>query len=73
MTWDLVVSRWLLCLFVDVLPIETVLRIWDVLFNEGEPTLNLSRRFDHRLFPYLIKQQADSTNYFRSLLEEIHN
>ncbi|XP_033290891.1 growth hormone-regulated TBC protein 1 isoform X6 [Orcinus orca] len=33
--WTLVVSRWFICLFVDVLPVETVLRIWDCLFNEG--------------------------------------
>ncbi|XP_069864215.1 growth hormone-regulated TBC protein 1-like isoform X1 [Dipodomys merriami] len=33
--WTLVVSRWFVCLFVDVLPVETVLRIWDCLFNEG--------------------------------------
>ncbi|XP_069323899.1 growth hormone-regulated TBC protein 1 isoform X2 [Eulemur rufifrons] len=33
--WALLVSRWFVCLFVDVLPVETVLRIWDCLFNEG--------------------------------------
>nr|XP_058897817.1 growth hormone-regulated TBC protein 1 isoform X2 [Kogia breviceps] len=33
--WTLVVSRWFICLFVDVLPVETVLRVWDCLFNEG--------------------------------------
>ncbi|KAF6084099.1 growth hormone regulated TBC protein 1 [Phyllostomus discolor] len=33
--WTLVVSRWFICLFVDILPVETVLRIWDCLFNEG--------------------------------------
>ncbi|XP_045422647.1 growth hormone-regulated TBC protein 1 isoform X2 [Lemur catta] len=35
MPWALLVSRWFVCLFVDVLPMETVLRIWDCLFNEG--------------------------------------
>ncbi|XP_068121364.1 growth hormone-regulated TBC protein 1 [Hyperolius riggenbachi] len=32
--WTLVVSRWFICLFIDILPVETVLRIWDCLFYE---------------------------------------
>ena len=33
--WALLSSKWFICLFVDVLPVETVLRIWDCLFSEG--------------------------------------
>ncbi|MBN3303573.1 GRT1A protein, partial [Amia calva] len=33
--WTLVVSRWFICLFIDILPVETVLRIWDCMFYEG--------------------------------------
>jgi len=30
---------WFICLFVNVLPMETVLRVWDVFFNEGNKIL----------------------------------
>ncbi|XP_030424857.1 growth hormone-regulated TBC protein 1 isoform X5 [Gopherus evgoodei] len=33
--WTLIVSRWFICLFIDILPVETVLRIWDCIFYEG--------------------------------------
>lgn len=32
---SLVITEWFLCLFSKSLPTETVMRIWDVLFNEG--------------------------------------
>lgn len=33
--WSLVGMKWFICLYADVLPVETVLRIWDSLFFEG--------------------------------------
>ncbi|CAN0383212.1 unnamed protein product [Lampetra fluviatilis] len=37
--WPLLTARWFLCLYVDVLPVETVLRVWDSLFYEGSKVL----------------------------------
>ncbi|CAG5119981.1 unnamed protein product [Candidula unifasciata] len=37
--WCLVGMKWFICLFADVMPVETVLRIWDCLFLEGSKIL----------------------------------
>jgi len=33
MPWNMPFSRWIMCLYSDALPVETVLRIWDNLFE----------------------------------------
>lgn len=33
--WAVILTKWLICLFSEVLPVETVFRIWDVMFAEG--------------------------------------
>lgn len=37
--WSLVGMKWFICLYADVLPVETVLRIWDAVFYEGSKVL----------------------------------
>ncbi len=37
--WALVCSKWFVCAFADVLPVETTLRLWDCLFAEGSKVL----------------------------------
>lgn len=37
--WCLVGMKWFICLFADVMPVETVMRIWDCLFMEGSKIL----------------------------------
>ena len=32
-------THWLLCLFVDALPMQLVLRLWDIFFSDGLPVL----------------------------------
>ena len=39
MPWAMVCSKWFVCLYCEVLPVETVLRIWDTLFYEGSKIL----------------------------------
>lgn len=33
--WAVILTKWLICLYAEVLPVETVLRIWDTMFAEG--------------------------------------
>ncbi|CAB0044748.1 unnamed protein product [Trichogramma brassicae] len=33
--WPVITTKWFICLFAEVLPTETTLRIWDCLFYEG--------------------------------------
>lgn len=35
LSWTVIVTKWFVCLFAEVLPTETVLRIWDCVFSEG--------------------------------------
>ncbi|XP_070491954.1 growth hormone-regulated TBC protein 1-A [Chironomus tepperi] len=33
--WIVIMTKWFICLFAEVLPIETSLRVWDAIFSEG--------------------------------------
>ncbi|XP_063708532.1 growth hormone-regulated TBC protein 1-A [Culicoides brevitarsis] len=33
--WEVILTKWFICIFAEVLPVETVLRIWDCIFAEG--------------------------------------
>lgn len=39
MPWAVATTKWFICIYAEVLPTETVLRIWDCLFYEGSKIL----------------------------------
>uniref|UniRef100_G1LDP2 Growth hormone regulated TBC protein 1 n=1 Tax=Ailuropoda melanoleuca TaxID=9646 RepID=G1LDP2_AILME len=68
--WTLVVSRWFICLFVDILPVETVLRIWDCLFNEGSKIIfrvALTLIKQHQAFILEATSVADISERFKEI------
>nr|XP_035927293.1 growth hormone-regulated TBC protein 1 isoform X4 [Halichoerus grypus]XP_035927294.1 growth hormone-regulated TBC protein 1 isoform X4 [Halichoerus grypus] len=68
--WTLVVSRWFICLFVDILPVETVLRIWDCLFNEGSKIIfrvALTLIKQHQAFILEATSVADICERFKEI------
>lgn len=45
MTLTTVTTKWFICMFAEVLPVETTLRVWDCLFMEGRKVRLFSRSF----------------------------
>lgn len=62
MPWAVTTTKWFICLYAEVLPTETVLRIWDCLFYEGSKII-------FRVGLTLIKMHKESILKTRELGE----
>ena len=65
--WPLFASKWFICLYCEVLPTETVLRVWDAVFYEGSKVL-------FRVALGLLKMHQESLlacKDFASLVEQL--
>ncbi|XP_055689479.1 growth hormone-regulated TBC protein 1-A [Lutzomyia longipalpis] len=70
--WAVIVTKWFICLFAEVLPIETVLRIWDCLFSEGYKILfrvSLTLVLRHRDTLMATEDISQLANVFREMLQ----
>lgn len=57
-------TKWLICMFAEVLPTETVLRIWDCIFHEGYKVFFCF----FFLHPTIAKQNAHFTRFYFALV-----
>ncbi|KAL9130626.1 MAG: hypothetical protein Q9217_001240 [Psora testacea] len=62
---SLCTTSWFMSLFIGTLPIETVLRVWDVLFYEGSRTLFRVALTIFKLGEQRIKSVTDSMELFQ--------
>ena len=58
--WAVITTKWLICLFAEVLPIETVLRIWDCIFLEGYKVRSLFAVYAHTTKRFYSFQKSNS-------------
>ncbi|XP_059611667.1 growth hormone-regulated TBC protein 1-A [Phlebotomus argentipes] len=70
--WAVIVTKWFICLFAEVLPTETVLRIWDCLFAEGYKILfrvSVTLIMRHRDTLMATEDISQLANVFREMLQ----
>lgn len=63
-------TKWLICMFAEVLPTETVLRIWDCIFHEGDKIL-FRVSLTLLISQQLAIEQADDIVALAALLQDI--
>lgn len=67
--WAVILTKWLICVFSEVLPVETVLRIWDVMIAEGHKII-----FRVALgIIYVLKDEIMRANDINDLAEIFRN
>jgi TBC1 domain family member 6 len=69
-----IVTKWFICAFAEVLPVETVLRIWDCVFSEGVKILfrvAITIFVRNRQEIVDITDISDMANYFRTMHKQI--
>lgn len=68
--WQVITTKWFICIFAEVLPVETVLRIWDCLFFEGYKILfrvSLNLLLKHKQEILQCNDISDLAVFFRNI------
>ncbi|XP_026467046.1 growth hormone-regulated TBC protein 1-A-like [Ctenocephalides felis] len=65
MPWPVIFTKWFVCLFAEVLPTETVLRLWDCLFYEGSKILFRAGLTLVHILRSQIMKSSDFTSLFQ--------
>ncbi|BFF89095.1 growth hormone-regulated TBC protein 1-A [Drosophila madeirensis] len=69
--YPVIASKWFICIFAEVLPVETVLRIWDCVFAEGYKIVfraALAMFVTHKTSILACDDIAALANHFRDIM-----